>query len=139
MSDLFWQPANMTLQHLDFSGNLLHGSIPASLFSISGIRTVALSINCFTGEIPLTVCDAVDATVLSMDGVGAADDCPWRNALLPIARQFVPLEGSIPECIWSMSNLTVLHLSGNGLTGTVGSVPTSSSMLNLSLAHNRCV
>lgn len=130
----------MVLEHLDFSGNLLHGSIPAKLFAVPGIRTVALSINCFSGELPVTICSAMDVNVLSMDGVGAADDCAfWSNIDLPIARRFIPLEGSIPECMWSMDNLTVMHLSGNGLTGTIGSFSSASKMLNMSLAHNRSV
>lgn len=128
----------MVLEHLDFSGNLLHGSIPASLFGIPSIRTVALSINCFTGELPVAICSAMNVNVLSMDGVGAADDCRfWSSVDLAIARRFVPLDGSIPDCMWAMDNLTVMHLSGNGLTGTIGSFSSSSKMLNMSLAHNR--
>ena len=127
----------MSLQHIDFSGNLLDGSIPSDLFSIPGIRSVALSINCFTGELPVSICNAKDVNVLSMDGVGAARNCPWRQGMFPIMRRFKALDGSVPRCVWSMDNLTVLHLSGNGLTGNIGAFTSASKMLNMSLAHNR--
>ena len=43
--------------------------------------------------------------------------------------------GSIPECIWNLPNLTVLHLAGNGLTGKI--MPPSHSLVDLSLPHNQ--
>jgi hypothetical protein len=46
------------------------------------------------------------------------------------------MEGSIPECVWSMSNLTVLNLAGNGFRGRIGSVSSMSSLLSLTLSHN---
>ena len=27
------------------------------------------------------------------------------------------MEGSVPSCVWNMTNLTVLHVAGNALTG----------------------
>ena len=127
----------MSLEHLDFSGNLLSGSIPPSLFEIPTIRSIALSINCFSGEIPNAVCNANNVEVLSMDGLVAADGCDWDTFTLPFIRRYVPLDGSIPECMWDMSNLTVMHFAGNGITGTIESFSPGSSLINISLAHNR--
>ena len=127
----------MKLEHIDLSGNFIDGSIPGALFDIPSIRTIALSINCFSGQLPLEICHAGQAQVFSLDGLPAASECSWVDIGLPLAKGFSPLEGGIPPCMWSLDNLTVMHLSGNGLTGTIGSFPISSSMLNLSRAHNR--
>jgi hypothetical protein len=46
------------------------------------------------------------------------------------------MEGSIPECVWSMYNLMILNIAGNGLRGRIGSVSSMPSLLSLTLSHN---
>ena len=50
--------------------NQFSGTIPERLFQIDSIKTVALSVNCFTGALPLSMCEARQAEVFSMDGLG---------------------------------------------------------------------
>jgi hypothetical protein len=50
--------------------NLFSGSLPEQLFEISSLTTIALSVNCFTGKLPLSMCDAHHVNVLSLDGLG---------------------------------------------------------------------
>jgi hypothetical protein len=39
------------------------------------------------------------------------------------------LEGSVPSCLWSLPALQVLHLTGNGLTGSIGELGSIGSLL----------
>jgi hypothetical protein len=49
---------------------MFSGQLPAKLFEIAALETIALSVNCFTGELPTTLCDAERAIVVSLDGLG---------------------------------------------------------------------
>ena len=78
--------------------------------------------------------------MLALDGLASGTKCR-KDISDPfgfITTYFIrSLDGSIPPCIWRMTNLTVIHLSGNGLTGTVPNVPLTSRLLNVSISHNR--
>ena len=129
----------LNLHSIDLGDNAFSGSIPPSLLDIQTLSVVVLSSNCFTGDLPASLCHPGAATVFSMDGLGAAKHCKHREEMLfSGVTMFNTLRGSIPSCVWSMSNLTVLHLSGNGFTGKISSeqfhLP---AIINLSLAHNR--
>lgn len=47
------------------------------------------------------------------------------------------LEGTIPACVWNMSNLVTLHLTANGFSGKILDVGSESSLADLRLSHNR--
>lgn len=113
----------------------LCGVIPDEIFDLPHIVTIALSLNCFHGTLPLAMCGAKELLVLAMDGLGVAKECqtglriPFSGALL-----WNTLEGSIPACLWSLPHIELLHLSGNGLTGTISSeIPNNSTLKDLSL------
>jgi Leucine-rich repeat (LRR) protein len=127
------------LLNLDVSDNLFSGSIPSTLFLAPHLQSISLSLNCFEHELPSAICDAPGAEVLSMDGLGSAEGC--KNVVtLPFPFTSVSLvrsvDGSIPDCVWSMSNLRTLNIAGNGLRGRIGSVSSMSSLLSLTLSHN---
>jgi Leucine-rich repeat (LRR) protein len=94
------------LAYLDVSGNKLTGSIPYDLILAGSpsLQSVALSKNCFSGELSSLLCSATHLTAIAMDGIntqcGASDST-----------------GSIPQCFFELAALTTLHLSGNRLTG----------------------
>ena len=51
---------------------------------------------------------------------------------------FNTVGGTVPSCAWALRNLSVLHLTGNGLTGElVPSLSAFSQMAGLSLSHNK--
>jgi Leucine-rich repeat (LRR) protein len=132
------QPSNMSLINIDLSDNKFSGSVPYSVFQIPSVAVVALSLNCFQGSLPVGICDAKELQGASMDGLGAAHGCahsysmPFTNIAL-----FNKLEGSIPNCVFSMPNLKFLHMSGNGLTGTLAQIPDSSKLEYIHIAHNQ--
>jgi hypothetical protein len=124
---------------LDLSDNLFSGSIPSTLFLPSRLQSISLSLNCFEDELPPAMCLATAVNVISMDGLGSAQGC--KNVVsLPFPFTSVSLvrsiDGSIPECVWSMSNLRMLNLAGNGLRGRIGSNSSTSSLWSLTLSHN---
>lgn len=85
------------------------------------------------------MCDAATVEVLSFNGLGAADGCT-NTVKLPITgvSLFNTIGGTLPECVWHLRNLTTLHLTGNGLTGTIISrLPDHSVIGDLSLSHNQ--
>jgi Leucine-rich repeat (LRR) protein len=128
---------NMSLVNIDLSNNRFSGSIPSNLFVLPNLETVALTKNCFSGTLPLSMCQATKVSVFSMDGLGAADGCKHTSSLffsnVILGRT---LEGTVPECLMYLQNITVLSLSSNGLTGTLGKLREPSSLVNLSLSHN---
>jgi hypothetical protein len=131
---------NMTvLENVDLSDNRFSGSIPPDLFELPEVITIALSLNCFEGSLPQSMCKAHNVSVLSMDGLGAAQVC--KNSVeLPFSgvTLFNTLEGSIPTCVWSLPALQVLHLTGNGLTGSIGD-PWSIGPLLETVSLGECV
>lgn len=142
IGNMLWQPERMALVNLDFSDNLFTGHIPANLFQLPSIQTIALSANCFSGTIPGEICAASQVVVLSMDGLAAGDGCRGsrknQKKRFPyvVAMHTNTLDGSLPNCITQLPNITVAHFTGNGLTGRLKDIPSNSKLINLSFAHN---
>jgi Leucine-rich repeat (LRR) protein len=103
------------VENVDFSDNRLSGSIPRDLFMLPSVLTIALTLNCFGGTLPQSMCAARNLTVLSLDGLGAAEQC--KHAVkVPLTGVVLDntLTGTIPECVWTLPRLQVLHMTGNG-------------------------
>lgn len=85
------------------------------------------------------MCESATIEVLSLNGLGAAEGCK-NTVKFPFSGVsiFNTIGGTVPECVWHLRNLTVLHLTGNGLTGEIISdLPLYSSIIDLSLSHNQ--
>jgi hypothetical protein len=118
--------------------NQFSGTISPSIFQLP-LRVLALSINCFDGELPQSMCAAANTlSVLSADGVGSSSQCTgfFKTPFFGITL-FNGLGGSIPPCLFEFDNLEVLHLSGNGLVGTLSDISNVSSIYDLAVTHNR--
>ena len=138
LNTLFSAEVNMTkLQVFDASNNALTGQLPRHLFEkLPQVSTVALSLNCMTGSLPVEVCSAETLAVLSLDGLGSSEDCVGYGSLFFDLFSSQGLTGSIPECLLALPSLGLLHLSANALTGTIPSDTFSPSLRNISLSHN---
>jgi hypothetical protein len=97
------------------------------------------AVNCFDMELPEIMCEASNLEVLLLNGLGAAEGC--TNAVrFPISGVllFNAIGGTLPPCVWQMESLTVLHLIGNALSGTlVPRLPSTSRFSDVFLSHNR--
>jgi hypothetical protein len=103
------------LRSVDFSDNRLSGTIPQELFELRNLQSIALTFNCFGGELPPSLCLPINVTVMSLDALGAAQHC--KNAVeVPLTGVTLDntMSGTIPDCVWQMPLLQVLHLTGNG-------------------------
>jgi Leucine-rich repeat (LRR) protein len=124
---------------LDFSLNAFTGTLPRQLFQNSRhLSSVILFSNCFSGTVPDEICESPVLQTLILDGLSSGPSCA-SSVDLSIIHGFFPkyfMQGSIPDCIWSMPNITTLHLSSNGFTGTIGPVPSDSLLQDINIRGN---
>jgi hypothetical protein len=120
---------------LDFSLNAFTGHVPSKLFESSQLQSVILFSNCFSGTLSDAMCQSQSAQTYILDGLSSAPTCASKldsTLLTDIFHGYFPknfMKGSIPECLWSMPNLTTLHLSSNGFKGTIAPIASSLSKL----------
>jgi hypothetical protein len=95
--------------------------------------------NCFEYALSSALCSAELVEVLSLNGLRGAEGCSDRTVVpLSGVALFNTIGGTIPTCVWALRNLSVLHLTGNGLTGELlSSLPSFSQVTDLSLSHNQ--
>lgn len=122
---------------IDLSKNSLTGTIPPELFTAQ-MQTISLFSNCFHGSIPSAICSASNVRSLIMDLLTSGEGC-GKIVLAEFKGTFAThlMEGTVPSCVWSLSELRTLHLSGNGLQGTIGEIDTTALKLaDLDLSNN---
>eukprot|EP00981_Chlorochromonas_danica_P007363 scaffold1692_cov226-Ochromonas_danica.AAC.2 len=135
------------LQAIDVSSNQLTGELPQHLShdSIQNISSFAAIQNCFTGTIPESFCNLTTLHALALDGLSTAKACrsPILSSVLPQVHSYTlsrgAIHGSIPKCLFGMPLLRTLHLSGNGLGGSIPVKEESDLgpyLSDLSLSHN---
>jgi Leucine-rich repeat (LRR) protein len=133
---------NATGQHnftaIQVSNNQLTGQIPAEIFGLRQLTVFAAVSNCFHGTLPLSICNSTSLVTLALDGLQSATSC--RSNLLPGFHSAYTVSNSIyqgvPSCLFHMHSLRTLHLSGNGLTGSLPDTEISPVLTELSLSHN---
>lgn len=134
-SESFNRTLQLHLESVDLSSNLLEGPIPSQVFGPALLSFAAFK-TCFSGAIPDAICDSTYLQSLLLDGATSA--CSWRIWPnidgSPEVTEFLP--GGIPRCIWTMQNLSMLHLSSNGLTGTIPYQSSYGNLTDLDLSFN---
>lgn len=140
LSGVFNSTIQRNLSIVLFSQNEITGSLPSELFRITSLTVVDGGSNCMAGgTLPDTLCQASNLQTLSLDGIHASSAC--RTLLLPgLADTYKledPIAGGVPSCVYELPHLVTLHLSGNGLTGTIPSdVILSQSFIDFAMSHN---
>lgn len=137
--EVFAGASQIGLSTIQLSNNMFTSSLPAEAFLAPSLLTFAAVSNCFTGSLPSTLCNNSALQVLALSGLQAAKGCQER--LLPsLSNAYVitkPLPGGIPQCVFEMTSLTTLQLSGNGLSGHLpDQANISASLVDLTLSHN---
>jgi Leucine-rich repeat (LRR) protein len=134
VAELFNPSKQKNLSTVQLSGNHLTGTLPAAAFLLPSLNSFAAVDNCFEGPLPEeAICHNVKLDALILDGLHSAPSCV-RSASL--SRKAFKL-GTVPPCLLTLPRLATLHLSGNGLTGSLPTgVNISTVLTDLSLSHN---
>ncbi|XP_037475505.1 probable LRR receptor-like serine/threonine-protein kinase At3g47570 isoform X1 [Triticum dicoccoides] len=124
-----------SLRSLLLAQNILIGSIPETLGQISNLTTLDLSYNNFSGYVPATLYNVSSLTLFSLGSNNFIGQIPSKiGHSLPNLQTLVMggngFRGPIPDSLTNMSKLQVLDLSSNLLTGMV---PSLGSLANLSV------
>eukprot|EP01032_Pedospumella_encystans_P015168 gene15168-17372_t len=123
---------------VQLSYNSLVGTLPPEAFLLPQLTTFVAVSNCFTGTLPDAICNNHLLSALILDGVQTA----CRDRLLPNTPSqsyVVPnnFQGTIPACLFTMPNLSSLHISGNGLKGTLPDVAAvGPRLIDLTVSYN---
>jgi hypothetical protein len=130
-----------SLMILDVSANQITGTLPEDLFSPPRLLSVSASSNCLQGAVPESICtNSPNLRQLVLDGMANNDNCMLEYRVLGMFTVHEPkarMSGTVPECLFNMSQLVVLHLSGNELTGQLHDLPENTNLRNISLSHNQ--
>ena len=131
------------LDTVQLSGNSFTGTLPgAALFSATSTLTSFSAVdNCLSGTIPVLICDCRSLKLLALDGAGSGQAC--HSDIMPgLTSSYLvtdPITGGVPTCLFALPNLTTLHLSGNSLSGNLGSyhdLVLGDKLIDLALSHN---
>jgi hypothetical protein len=138
--DIVFNGNHLKLQFIQLSNNQFTGELPEQLFLSSDLISMSAVSNCFHGTISSSICLNKNLETLALDGLVCASSCQIK--ILPgISSAYVSshsITGGIPPCLLSMPKLELLHISGNGLTGTLPSINKawSTKLRKLSVSHN---
>ena len=136
LDEIFNVSQQLYLNTIVLNNNQLTGTLPGNLFSSHSLKVFVVNTNCLQGSLPKELCNAPSLESLVLDGLNSAKQCRALNfaGSYGISNR---VYGSIPACLFSLPNITSLHLSGNGLTGNLpNQVSISSSFIDLTLSHN---
>ena len=143
--------SNLTI--LDLSLNGFTGSIPQSIFELPSLEVFSAGSNCFSGSLPSNICNATSLQTLVISSLNTDSVCReyyWEGSAF--SRYFNGfgaihrIEGSLPQCIYSMPNMVTFHADGNSLSGNApfsgenkSGLKISPVLRDLNIARNRLV
>jgi Leucine-rich repeat (LRR) protein len=142
LDNLFNSTCQLNMVNIDLSNNQLTGTIPSELYKSKSLESLTLSNNCLRGSISEEVCNIQSLVSLSLDGLSTSVNCqvyPFEG-LSSIFTSFEAkhfLVGDIPFCLLELPAIELVHVSGNGLTGTIPSnLNITTSLNDISISHN---
>jgi gliding motility-associated-like protein len=110
---------------INLSSNLLNGSIPSDLGTLSNLQQLRLEDNQLTGPIPSELGNLSLLTLLYLDNNQIAGTVPSElgnlSNLLRLQLDNNQLTGPVPFELGNLNNLTQLYLNNNQFTGTIPS------------------
>jgi Leucine-rich repeat (LRR) protein len=113
------------LEWLDLYGNMLVGSIPRNIGSLSSLTFMSLSSNSLTGNIPPTFSNITHLERIFLHDNQLEGSIPEELFQLPdiqaVTLSSNRLSGRVPAAFFNQSSLEALDLSMNALSGTLPS------------------
>eukprot|EP01034_Spumella_vulgaris_P033349 gene33349-41151_t len=141
--NFFNSTVQTALTNIGLSNNQFTGALPVEPFYIPTLQSFAAVSNCLFGSLPVDICQASQLTALALDGMNTASSCqmllfPEVPGLDTIYGLNYHITGEIPSCLFNMTSIQSLHLSGNGLRGSLSpSLTITPTLVNLSLSYNQ--
>ncbi|XP_042515906.1 probable LRR receptor-like serine/threonine-protein kinase At3g47570 [Macadamia integrifolia] len=132
------------LINLELGVNLFSGSIPSSITNISTLQLFDLDTNSFSGKVPNNLGDLQNLQRFFISINNFTDDLAFVNSLLNCTHleiadlAFNGFEGLLPNFKANLSTqLSVLHLEGNQISGTIpDGIEKLINLNSLALAQN---
>jgi Leucine-rich repeat (LRR) protein len=133
---------------INLAYNLLSGTLPETLLRRGQLQALIVSVNCLSGTISDLICANTGLTEVLLDGMHIADLCEqfvlprflWEPAVIDgVVAESDSFGGTIPSCLFGLSQLEYLHLSGNLMSGQILSDISqwnATSLSGLDLSHN---
>lgn len=131
------------LTQVEMNNNAFTGMLPYNILGIPSLSVFVASVNCLHGSIPESVCNSRMLNIFALDGASSAPACqrsifPGELGIHTYALGDNQITGTIPECMYRMPNLRVLHLSGNNIQSRLSNnISVSPLLTTLVLAHNQ--
>ena len=102
---------NLNLATFDASVNKFSGEIPSSLLTLPSLYLFGSTVNCLSTHLPTSICSSSSLQKLYISGLGRAPSCSSFLDLYSYS--------SLPSCIWKITTLVELYVSGNGYFGSL--------------------
>lgn len=124
--------------------NLLHGSLPSEIYSMSHLKVIGLSQNNLTGSLSHQLGGLSNISQIDLNGNPLfGGNIPPEISKLKEELRRVNLEGTsitgtIPDSLYSLTNLMKLQLSGSRISGTISSrIGLMTKLQGLSIADTK--
>ena len=139
LDNVFDPTTQLRVETVVVANNQLTGTLPAALFQLK-LQTFVGTSNCFIGPLPISdICNNLNMNGFVIDGISSATSCQNKLFIGPLSAYSLEhaIGGTLPTCLFQLPNITTLHLSGNGFTGSIPSdIQLSKTLSDLSLSHN---
>ena len=96
---------------------------------LSNLRYIAFGSNCMEGILPESLCYLKELRLLELTSMGGGKSCREETFKGTFLGQYFDgfttskyLEGTIPDCIWSLANHATLYVGGNRIRGQIPEV-----------------
>jgi Leucine-rich repeat (LRR) protein len=134
----------LDLLMVDVSNNAFTGTLSSTLFTKNtALKIFSAAMNCLSGTIPETICDAVDLEVVGLSGLTSGVTCRnpyWDGTAMEGTWNAFSvsnfMSGSLPECVLGLAQLTDVFIDGNDLPADLSDVMLSPSIRKIVLSKN---
>ncbi|XP_062073808.1 receptor-like protein EIX2 [Humulus lupulus] len=127
-----------SIESLDISKNNFSGSIPECLVSLSKLKSLIISYNQLSGPLPQSLWSLSNLLSLDISNNQLSGPLPqslWSlSNLLSLDISNNQLSGPLPKCLGSLSNLDSLNIASNNFEGDVSEVHFA-NLTNLRIIH----